>query len=542
LRTTKSLPPDEVPGDSFDGNTIGREGGQTDGEIASATPLNAGGMSRPPESPAKAADIPTAQGFSTARSIKSRSHVRTAVVLTIQAADAIHHAHEYGIVHRDIKPSNLLIDQQGKLWVTDFGLARCQAGNNLTMTGDVLGTARYMSPEQAAGHGHLVDHRSDIFSLGVTLYELLTLQHPFTASDRMTLLGQIEQDDPRLLRRINSAIPSDVETIVLKAMSKSRDDRYQSAQAMADDLRRFLDGKPTLAKRPSLLDRATKWAERHRTLVATTMGVLILATCATAVAALMIANEKGRTERALEESQEHLAQSHANLNKAIDVVDRFGMRLANQLMDVPGMESLRHSLLEETLRDYQGFIEQLQHDPGMRFALALSYSNMGSMREQLGRMDEALDDYDKAQRLYHELATEQPDIDRFRHDLAICQNNVGDIYFQQGDIERARAEYDEAVTVQRALVAANSAEVTYRSALATTLVSKRSKTLLALFTTVLCLAVSGCKVERGGRGVGQGGLNQPLDPNIEYFQPEDSKRQMEEQAERLMGGITRGQQ
>ena len=145
-------------------------------------------------------------GFSTERSAKSRDHVMTSVQLGIQAAEALHHAHEYGIVHRDVKPSNLLIDHQGKLWITDFGLARCQSGNNITMSGDMLGTARYMSPEQASGQAHLVDHRSDVYSLGITLYELLTLRYAFDASDRQALMQQIAREDPPSPRRFNPAI------------------------------------------------------------------------------------------------------------------------------------------------------------------------------------------------------------------------------------------------------------------------------------------------------------------------------------------------
>lgn len=414
---------------------------------------------------------PTSKGFSTARSVKSRDHIRTATELAIQAAEALHHAHDVGIVHRDIKPSNLLIDRQGKLWVTDFGLARCQAGNNITMTGDLIGTARYMSPEQATGRGNLVDFRSDIYSLGVTLYELLTLHPAFAASDRHALLRQIEQDDPSPPRRLNSAVPIDLETIVLKAIAKSRDERYESAQAMADDLRRFLDGKPTLATRPTLLDRTGKWAERHRMFVASVVGVLLLALFGSAVAALLIAGEKDKTEKALAASRDNFAQSQANLHKAVDVVDRFGMRLANQLANVPGMEDFRRSVLLETLGDYEGFAEQLQHDPEMRFALALSYSHMGTMHEQLGEMDAALLAYHKAKQLYGELSAERLQVPRFQHDLAICHNNVGDILFQQGDVPRAKAAYDEALAIQRALATAHSEEDAYKSALAATLVN-----------------------------------------------------------------------
>ena len=136
------------------------------------------------------------------------------------------------------------------------------------MTGDLLGTLRYMSPEQTRGSGVVLDHRTDIYSLGATLYELLTLHPVFDAADRSELLKQITNEEPRAPRRIDPAIPADLETIVLKAMSKDVASRYATAQHMADDLRRFLENKPIKARRPSPLERGRKWAVRHAALVA----------------------------------------------------------------------------------------------------------------------------------------------------------------------------------------------------------------------------------------------------------------------------------
>src|SRR5262249_20786180 len=157
----------------------------------------------------------------------------------IQAAEALEHAHSVGIVHRDIKPANLMIDSHGALWVTDFGLARTAADAGLTMTGDVLGTLRYMSPEQALAKHGLVDHRTDVYSLGVTLYELLTLDRAFGGRDREELLRQIALEDPVPPRRRNKAAPVELETIVLKALEKNPADRYATAEELADDLERF---------------------------------------------------------------------------------------------------------------------------------------------------------------------------------------------------------------------------------------------------------------------------------------------------------------
>jgi tetratricopeptide (TPR) repeat protein len=218
--------------------------------------------------PASATDTPKAAALSTERSSRSPAFFRTVARLGIQAAEALEHAHQLGVVHRDIKPGNLLLDLRGNLWVTDFGLARFQTGAELTMTGDLVGTLRYMSPEQALAKHFAVDQRTDIYSLGASLYELLTLEPPFDGKDRQQLLRQIELEEPQLLRRLNHSIPDEIETIVLKSLEKNPADRYGAAQELADDLRRFLEHKPIQARRPTLVQRARKWVRRNRAVVA----------------------------------------------------------------------------------------------------------------------------------------------------------------------------------------------------------------------------------------------------------------------------------
>jgi tetratricopeptide (TPR) repeat protein len=201
----------------------------------------------------------------------------------VQAAEALEHAHQLGIVHRDIKPANLLIDHSPlatqhspRLWITDFGLAHCQGQAGLTMSGDLVGTLRYMSPEQALAKRVLVDHRTDVYSLGATLYELLTLQPAFAGGDRQELLRQIAFEDPKPLRRLNKAIPAELETIILKALEKNPADRYATAQDLADELGRYLKNEPIRAKRPSLLMWARKFALRHKPVVTTVGAALLL--------------------------------------------------------------------------------------------------------------------------------------------------------------------------------------------------------------------------------------------------------------------------
>jgi WD40 repeat protein/serine/threonine protein kinase len=251
----------------------------------------------------------------------SREYFRAIAQLGIQAAEALDHAHQNGVLHRDIKPANLLVECKSpsplagtfktpsplgggpgsgsddashlKLWITDFGLARMEQDAGMTMTGDLLGTLRYMSPEQALAKRVVIDHRSDIYSLGVTLYELLTLQPAYAATDRQELLRQIAFDDPRKPRQINSNIPKDLETIVLKAIEKEPHARYDSAADLAADIERFCEHKPIRARRTSRTGRLWRWSKRNRLVAALSITVATLITLV-AITAPMIAWQQAR--------------------------------------------------------------------------------------------------------------------------------------------------------------------------------------------------------------------------------------------------------
>jgi serine/threonine protein kinase/Flp pilus assembly protein TadD len=253
---------------------------------------------------------------------RAAAYCRQVAAWGIQAADALEHAHSLGIVHRDIKPSNLMIDAQGQLWIADFGLARRAAESDLTITGDLLGTLRYMSPEQALAKHDLVDHRSDVYSLGATLYELLALRPAAEGKDRQEIIEQITHTDATGLRRHDRGIPADLETIVLKALAKEPESRYATAMELADDLGRFLDDKPIRARRPSLTRRLGKWGQRNRpTVIAATVAAFVITTVLGAAAGLWYQSELDRSASERDKFQTRQDQLTKDMNRLLDEVD-----------------------------------------------------------------------------------------------------------------------------------------------------------------------------------------------------------------------------
>jgi hypothetical protein len=238
----------------------------------------------------------------------------------VQVAEALEYAHRQGVLHRDIKPSNLLLDTQGTVWVTDFGLAKADDQQNLTHTGDILGTLRYMPPEAFEGKS---DARGEVYSLGLTLYELLAFRPAFDEKDRNRLIKQVTQAEPARLGKLNRQVPRDLETIVHKAMDRIPGQRYQTAAELAADLQRFLDDEPIRARRISAWRRAVLWARRRPAAAALLLvsGVAALALVGVVVslaysAQLEVAKNKAEeAQRRLEALQyrHHIDRAHAGL-------------------------------------------------------------------------------------------------------------------------------------------------------------------------------------------------------------------------------------
>jgi serine/threonine protein kinase len=280
------------------------------------------GVDGEPPLPLVPAQTHAIAGISTEPSTKDARFFQCVATLGIQAAEALEHAHDLGVIHRDIKPANLLIDapltthHSPRLWVTDFGLAHCQNQVGLTMTGDLMGTLRYMSPEQALAKRIPIDHRTDIYSLGVTLYEFLTLEPVFPGLDRQELLRQIAFEEPRPPRRWNKSIPAELETIVLKAMEKNPDERYASAKELAEELGRLLRDEPIRAKRPTLMQRARKWLRRHPAVVRASLVLLLLTMMLLTVSNVLISRAMKDKNLALHEKEEAITDRDKWLNEA----------------------------------------------------------------------------------------------------------------------------------------------------------------------------------------------------------------------------------
>lgn len=236
--------------------------------------------------------------------------VEAVVSLGIQAADALAYAHQTGVVHRDIKPSNLLVDRAGKLWITDFGVARSQSPLGLTATGDRVGTLHYMSPEQYAGEA--IDYRTDIYALRVTLRELLAPVPNGSSLDEPEETGTTDSYPAWQHGSKRHRLPRDLETILRKSTAPARRDRYPNAQEMADDLRHFLHGEPIAAQRPGLLTIGAKWVLRHRWLAATSLVATLLTLVGLAAATTLVWSQRLEAERQRDRAQHLLAVHQAD--------------------------------------------------------------------------------------------------------------------------------------------------------------------------------------------------------------------------------------
>ncbi|MEL6104532.1 MAG: serine/threonine-protein kinase [Planctomycetota bacterium] len=368
---------------------------------------------------------------------------RSMVELGIQAADALDAAHEMGVIHRDIKPSNLMIDRDHRLWVTDFGLARYRTDVSLTQTGDIVGTMRYMSPEQACGDSASVDGRSDVFSLGVTLYEMLSLRPAHDAEDAVGVLRCVDQGLTTPLRQVRGDLPLDLETVIAKAMSADRRDRYDTAADFASDMRRVLDGQPTVARPPSTLDRLESRIAKHQRAVAL---ALILATVGLFGLSIGIA----KIAAAKRDSDSHGRQLEQFKQVYNDSFDRLGQQI-ERLAETPGTEEIQTQLFREMLAAYEKLAIRADRDPLLKQDQARHYGKIGELHHELGDNAKAIEALECSEAIYKELCQAAPDEVPIRAAWGIIQNNLGQARYRSGDFKLAAKWYRKAIHLQEQL-------------------------------------------------------------------------------------------
>ncbi len=276
------------------------------------TDLTMPAQSQSPGLDHSAADV-TTDGAVAGSSVKSRSYFRRVARWMSDAAEALQYAHAQGIIHRDIKPANLILSTDGRIMLADFGLAKSAGEHSVTKTGAMVGTLRYMSPEQTMAKRVKIDHRTDIYSLGATLYELLCFRPAYPGIDEAEILSAIISRDPLRPRKVNSHVPAELDTICMKCLEKAADARYETGKALADDLRRYISDLPIVAKRPNIAQRTLKFVRRHKAPVLTVGTVLLLV-----LAVLFWTKESAARRRAEIRSLYDSAQTYVSNNRWLE--------------------------------------------------------------------------------------------------------------------------------------------------------------------------------------------------------------------------------
>jgi serine/threonine protein kinase len=382
-------------------------------------------------------------------------YFRGAARIGVQVAEALAYAHRHGILHRDIKPSNLLLDAQGAVWVTDFGLARAEGSDELTRSGDVVGTLRYLAPERFDGRS---DPRSDVYSLGATLYELLTLRPAFDEPERAHLIERVTHGEPPRPRQVEGRIPRDLETIVLKALAREPAERYPSAEALAEDLRRFLHDRPIRARRAGPAERAWRWCRRNP-VVAGLLATAVLLAAGLAVLALLLWDRQQQTAAALKQADDQRQEAdrrrllaEANFQRACALLHNAPLKYQLTWLEGQGVgRQSRTQTQEKALTFFRGLLKEPGPDPGDRLLTAQVHIELGDTYVFLWRRPEGAQEYHKAIALLRQLVGEFPEEAGFRASLAHCFKELGWCKQDAAHAEEGEDEVAQAIALYQGL-------------------------------------------------------------------------------------------
>jgi tetratricopeptide (TPR) repeat protein/tRNA A-37 threonylcarbamoyl transferase component Bud32 len=392
-----------------------------------------------------------------------RNDLRAAASLVAAAARAVHHAHQRGILHRDLKPSNILLDADGRPHVTDFGLARrVEVDSTLTRSGIIVGTPSYMAPEQAAGRRAAITTATDVYGLGTILYELLTGRPPFQGESVLDTLVQVQEREPTPPGQNNPRVDRDLGTICLKCLEKESQRRYGSAEALAEDLERWLAGEPIEARPIGRLERATRWCRRKPLATA----VIALAAVVAAIlpaSAFFIWQGQHEAQRQREKADEQRQRAQRYYRQA-RTVDQMLTRAAERLGRIPRMTEQRREFLQEVIKSYEGFLQEESNDPAVRQEMGKAYLTIGKVHNDLGNFQEAETAYLHAERIFDGLVQEFPTQTDYQADLV--RSILGPEWVGLDNPEEAEQRRRRALPIQERLVAQHAEVPEYRHDLA----------------------------------------------------------------------------
>jgi serine/threonine-protein kinase len=381
---------------------------------------------------------------------------RQAAQLVRTLAGAVHEAHRRGIVHRDLKPANVLLSGDGVPKITDFGLAKLlDAAAGLTATGEVMGTPSYMAPEQTGQTTDSIGPATDVYALGAILYELLTGRPPFKAATPLDTLFQVVNQEPVPPRQLQPKVPRDLETICLRCLRKEPARRYASADALADDLGRFLQGQPIQARPTGLGERCVKWVRRQPALAA------LLAVCAVTVAGAIVGVvwHNVQLSAALRDVEKQQQEARLQRDRARDrliaeagVVEKFLLKVSESPeMKARGLEALRKKLLESAIPYYETFVREEDSEPKIQAERSRAYGRLAALLKETGNAAAADKAFLDALAIADNLATAHPSEAPYQSLLGTTLNSLAEFYIETNRPEAAEPLFIRAVGIWEAL-------------------------------------------------------------------------------------------
>jgi serine/threonine-protein kinase len=390
----------------------------------------------------------------------------------VDVCNTIAYAHSRGVLHRDLKPANIMLGPFGETLVVDWGLAKVVGrpegatgmeegtlqltqviGSAPTQMGSAIGTPQYMSPEQAAGRLDLLGPASDVYSLGATLYCLLTGKAPVADLETAKVLRKVQLGQFPTPRQVRSSVPVALQAICLKAMAIKPEDRYRSPRALADDIEHWLADEPVTAWHDPLQVRLRRWARRHKAVVSSMAALLLMGVVAMAVGLAAVAAEQERTAAERDQARANLKLANANFQLAKRAVDEcFHVVKDDPLLQQEKMRTVRRLLLRKALPFYEGFRLQRQQDQEIQADLASNYFRLAFITDEIGRNPEALKYYQQARAVQERLIKDYPRVASYQSDLALTYNKLGNLEREAGHRATALDYYEEARAIREQLV------------------------------------------------------------------------------------------